>query len=102
MSGADRRESERLADSHGAFSTFLALTLGFAMLLGLSDAAWALLRMFWLSFTVLSLMALLEPLRRGLSKKGGSLPLPVFTGLLMQGVLLGLLLGSVTAALLAG
>ena len=90
-----------LVDREGAWAFALALALGVVLLFGLSDDAWRLLRVIWAGLSTLFLMALLEPLRRGLSRKGGGLPLSVFAKLAVRGVLLGLMLASLSVALLA-
>ena len=90
-----------MAESDSLLSLFLAAALALALLLGLSDEAWAALRLFWAAFTTLSLMAYLEPLRRGLSKRGGGLPLSIFGAMALRGLVTGLLFSSVLVAFLS-
>lgn len=80
------------------FASLLAGLLGFALYVALSEPAAELLLTLWAIFAVLSLMALLERMRRGLARSGGGMSLGDFAALSLRATAIGLLLASLCVA----
>ena len=89
-----------MTGGHGLWSVFLACALALALMTSLSNGALNTLLALWLLLAPLTLMAMLEPLRRGLSKRGGSLPFKTFSSLALLAVVTSLLLACLGAVLL--